>query len=39
MATRSPAKVYEIESGHSPFYSNPKEVLQILLGTAEAANV
>lgn len=38
MSTRSPAKVYEIESGHSPFYSNPKEVLQILLGTAEAAS-
>lgn len=33
MATRSPAKIHEIDSGHSPFYSNPSEVLQILLST------
>lgn len=31
MAERTPAQVYELEAGHSPFYSHPDEVLEILL--------
>lgn len=37
MAARTPARVHELESGHSPFYSCPNEVLQILLSTTEAS--
>ncbi|GAA4766427.1 alpha/beta fold hydrolase [Citricoccus nitrophenolicus] len=31
MAERSPAQVHELEAGHSPFYSHPDQVLEILL--------
>ncbi|WP_413544179.1 alpha/beta fold hydrolase [Citricoccus nitrophenolicus] len=32
MAERTPARVHELSAGHSPFYSHPEEVLEILLG-------
>lgn len=35
MASRTPARVYELESGHSPYYSMPDEVLSILRCAAE----
>lgn len=31
MATRSPARIHELEAGHSPFYSHPDQVVEILL--------
>lgn len=34
MAERSPARIHELESGHSPNYSMPEKVLTILLSAA-----
>ena len=35
MAQRTPARVHELDSGHSPFYAVPGEVLSILQQAAE----
>lgn len=37
MAQRSPAVVHELDTGHSPFYSMPQDVMQILLNAAQRA--
>jgi pimeloyl-ACP methyl ester carboxylesterase len=35
MATRSPARIHELDAGHAPFYSHPNEIVKILLGESE----
>lgn len=38
MAARSTARIHELQSGHSPFYSCPDEVLRILLSGTEVSD-